>query len=43
MIELLVEALNKMLLFRQKFVTMALKNNYVTELMRLPVSVSNSL
>ena len=45
MVELLVEVLNKMLLlFDKKLVTMASKKfNYVKELMRLSVSVSNSL
>ena len=44
MVELLVEVLSKMLLFRQKVRYYGIKkNNYVTELMHLPVSVSNSL
>ena len=42
MVELLVEVLNKMLLFRQKVCYYGIeKNNCVTELMRLPVSASN--
>ena len=44
MVELLVEVLNKMLLFRQKVRYYGIEiNNCVTELMRLPVSASNSL
>ena len=44
MVELLVEVLNKMLLFRQKVRYYGIeKNNYVMELMHLPVSASNSL
>ena len=44
MVELLVEVLNKMLLFRQKVCYYGIeKNNCVTKLMRLPVSASNSL
>ena len=44
MVELLVEVLNKMLLFRQKVRYYGIeKNNCVMELMRLPVSASNSL
>ena len=44
MVELLVEVLNKMLYFRQKVRYYGIKkNNYVTKLMRLPVSASNSL
>ena len=44
MVELLVEVLNKMLLFWQKVRYCGIeKSNCVTELMRLPVSASNSL
>ena len=44
MVELLVEVLNKMLLFRQKVRYYGIeKNNYMMELMRLSVSASNSL
>ena len=44
MVELLVEVLNKILLFRQKVRYYGIeKKKYVTELMRLSVSASNSL
>ena len=42
MVELFVKLLNKMLLFHQKdSLLWHHKNNYATNLMRLPVSVSN--
>ena len=42
MVELLIEVLNKILLFRQKVRYYDIKkNNCVTELMRLPVSACN--
>ena len=44
MVEFFVEVLNKMLLFWQKnSLLWHQKNNYVPELIRLPVSASNSL
>ena len=44
MVELLIEVLNKILLFRQQVRYYGIeKNNCATELMCLPVSASNSL
>ena len=43
MVELFVKVLYKVLLLRRQFVTMAQKNKYATNLMLLPVSVSDSL